>query len=74
MMPLGLDRGLLLEWARNPDMPFDKLVHRGSTDALAAVARRYADAGVDSLILTPQVPSLDQVDAIARDVLPAYAS
>jgi hypothetical protein len=55
-------------------MPFDKLVHRGSTDALAAVARRYADAGVDSLKLMPQVPSLDQIDALARDVLPASAS
>ena len=59
---------------RNPDMPFDKIVHRGSTDDLAAVARRYAKTGLDSLILMPQVPSLDQVDALASDVLPEYAT
>jgi alkanesulfonate monooxygenase SsuD/methylene tetrahydromethanopterin reductase-like flavin-dependent oxidoreductase (luciferase family) len=70
---LGIARAQLLRYYRNPDMPFDKLVHRGSTDDLAAVASRYANAGVDSLILMLQVPSLDQVDALARDVLPEYA-
>ena len=71
---LEVARAQLLRYYRNPDMPFDKIVHRGSTDDLAAVARRYADTGLDSLILMPQVPSLDQVDALARDVLPEYPS
>jgi alkanesulfonate monooxygenase SsuD/methylene tetrahydromethanopterin reductase-like flavin-dependent oxidoreductase (luciferase family) len=69
---LEIARAQLLRYYRNPDMPFAKVVHRGSTDDLAAVARRYAETGIDSLILMPQVPSLDQVDALARDVLPEY--
>jgi alkanesulfonate monooxygenase SsuD/methylene tetrahydromethanopterin reductase-like flavin-dependent oxidoreductase (luciferase family) len=71
---LEVARAQLLRYYRNPDMPFEQIVHRGSTDDLAAVARRYADTGLDSLILMPQVPSVDQVDALARDVLPEYAS
>ena len=71
---LEVARAQLLRYYRNPDMPFDKIVHRGSTDDLAAVARRYANTGLDSLILMPQVPSLDQLDALASDVLPEYAS
>ena len=71
---LAIAGAQLLRYYRNPDMPFDKIVHRGSTDDLAAVARRYADSGVDSLILMPLVPSLDQVEALARDVLPEYAT
>jgi len=70
---LATARTQLLRYYRNPDMPFDKVVHRGSPDELAAVAARYAATGVDSLILMPQVPSLDQVDALAEHVLPAYA-
>jgi len=69
---LEVARAQLLRYYRNPNMPFDAIVHRGSTDDLVAVARRYADTGLDSLILLPQVPSLDQVDALALDVLPAY--
>jgi alkanesulfonate monooxygenase SsuD/methylene tetrahydromethanopterin reductase-like flavin-dependent oxidoreductase (luciferase family) len=71
---LEVARAQLLRYYRNPDMPFDKIVHRGSTEDLAAVARRYASTGLDSLILMPQVPSLNQVDALARDVLPEYAT
>jgi alkanesulfonate monooxygenase SsuD/methylene tetrahydromethanopterin reductase-like flavin-dependent oxidoreductase (luciferase family) len=71
---LEIARAQLLRYYRNPDLPVDAIVHRGSTDDLAAVARRYADTGVDSLILMPQVPSLEQVDALARDVLPDYAT
>jgi alkanesulfonate monooxygenase SsuD/methylene tetrahydromethanopterin reductase-like flavin-dependent oxidoreductase (luciferase family) len=69
---LRVARAQLLRYYRNPDMPFEKIVHRGSTDDIAAVAQRYADTGLDSLILFPQVPDLGQVDALARDVLPAY--
>lgn len=62
----------LLRYYRNPNMPFDAIVHRGSTAELAEIVRRYAATGLDSLILLPQVPSLDQVDQIGRDILPEY--
>jgi alkanesulfonate monooxygenase SsuD/methylene tetrahydromethanopterin reductase-like flavin-dependent oxidoreductase (luciferase family) len=65
-------RGQLLRYYRNPNMPFEAIVHRGSTDDIRSVVRRYADTGLDSLILLPQVPDLDQVDQLARDVLPDY--
>jgi hypothetical protein len=32
----------------------------------------YADAGIDLLVVFPQIPSLDQVEALAETVLPAY--
>lgn len=69
---LAVARDQLLRYYRIPAMPFDAIVHRGTTDEVAAVVRRYADTGLDSLILFPQVPSLDQVDALARDVLPDW--
>jgi alkanesulfonate monooxygenase SsuD/methylene tetrahydromethanopterin reductase-like flavin-dependent oxidoreductase (luciferase family) len=69
---LAVARSQLLRYYRNPDMPFDKIVHRGSIDDIAAVARRYADTGVDSLILLPQVPELAQLDVLADGVLPEY--
>jgi alkanesulfonate monooxygenase SsuD/methylene tetrahydromethanopterin reductase-like flavin-dependent oxidoreductase (luciferase family) len=65
-------RSQLLRYYRNPDMPFDQIVHRGSIDDVAAVVRRYADTGIDSLILLPQVPELAQLDALAGGVLPEY--
>lgn len=69
---LEIARSQLLRYYRNPGMPFEKIVHRGSAEELAEVAGRYADTGLDSLILLPQVPSLDQVDALAAGVLPPY--
>jgi alkanesulfonate monooxygenase SsuD/methylene tetrahydromethanopterin reductase-like flavin-dependent oxidoreductase (luciferase family) len=69
---LAIARAQLLRYYRNPDMPFDKIVHRGSIDDIAAVVRRYAETGVDSLILLPQVPELAQLDAVAEGVLPEY--
>jgi hypothetical protein len=65
-------RRQLLRYYRNPAMPFDNLVHRGPVDDVAAVARRYAETGLDSLVLLPQIPDLTQLDALARDVLPGY--
>ncbi len=32
----------------------------------------YAEAGVDVLIVFPQIPSLEQVEQLAEHVLPAY--
>jgi alkanesulfonate monooxygenase SsuD/methylene tetrahydromethanopterin reductase-like flavin-dependent oxidoreductase (luciferase family) len=50
----------------------ENLIHHGSTSKLAEEVQAYADAGIDVLILTPQIPSLDQVERIAEDILPAY--
>ena len=69
---LAVARGQLLRYYRNPDMPFDRIVHRGPIDEVAAVVRRYAETGLDSLILLPQVPELAQLDALAGGVLPEY--
>jgi hypothetical protein len=32
----------------------------------------YAESGVDLLIVFPQIPRLDQVEELARAVLPSY--
>ena len=33
---------------------------------------KYAEAGVDVLILVPQIPNLTQVERLAEDVVPLY--
>jgi alkanesulfonate monooxygenase SsuD/methylene tetrahydromethanopterin reductase-like flavin-dependent oxidoreductase (luciferase family) len=48
------------------------LIHHGPADKLAGEIAAYADAGIDLLIVFPQIPSLDQVERLAEDVLPAY--
>lgn len=44
----------------------------GPVERIAEVVRGYADAGLDVLILAPQINDLGQVEAIADNVLPAY--
>lgn len=44
----------------------------GPVETIAEVVRGYADAGLDVLILAPQINDLGQVQAIAENVLPAY--
>jgi len=63
----------LLRYYRNPNMPFDRMVVRGGTEVLVENARQCQEAGLDLLIYLPAVLELKQVEAIARDVLPAYS-
>lgn len=44
----------------------------GSVDAIAEVVRGYADAGLDVLLLAPQIQGLGQLEMIAERILPAY--
>jgi alkanesulfonate monooxygenase SsuD/methylene tetrahydromethanopterin reductase-like flavin-dependent oxidoreductase (luciferase family) len=44
----------------------------GPVEELAEVVRGYADAGLDVLILAPQISGLGQLEVIAERVLPAY--
>jgi alkanesulfonate monooxygenase SsuD/methylene tetrahydromethanopterin reductase-like flavin-dependent oxidoreductase (luciferase family) len=48
------------------------LIHHGPPDVIAQAVAEYADAGIDVLIVFPQIPSLDQVEQLAEAVLPAY--
>ncbi|MGQ0550775.1 MAG: LLM class flavin-dependent oxidoreductase [Armatimonadota bacterium] len=48
------------------------LIHHGPGSVIAEAARGYAEAGLDILIVIPQIPDLGQVERLARDVLPAY--
>jgi alkanesulfonate monooxygenase SsuD/methylene tetrahydromethanopterin reductase-like flavin-dependent oxidoreductase (luciferase family) len=44
----------------------------GPVETIAEVVRGYADAGLDVLILAPQINDLGQLEAIVEGVLPAY--
>jgi alkanesulfonate monooxygenase SsuD/methylene tetrahydromethanopterin reductase-like flavin-dependent oxidoreductase (luciferase family) len=44
----------------------------GPAETIAEVVRGYADAGLDFLILAPQINDLAQLEVIAESVLPAY--
>ena len=48
------------------------LIHHGPASKLAAEIAAYDRAGLDVLIVVPQIPSLDQVEQLAEHVLPAY--
>jgi alkanesulfonate monooxygenase SsuD/methylene tetrahydromethanopterin reductase-like flavin-dependent oxidoreductase (luciferase family) len=50
----------------------ENLIHHGSAQKIAEEVSAYADAGVDTLILFAEIPSLDQVEQLATHVLPAY--
>jgi alkanesulfonate monooxygenase SsuD/methylene tetrahydromethanopterin reductase-like flavin-dependent oxidoreductase (luciferase family) len=49
-----------------------ELIHHGPAEAIAEAVRDYEQAGIDILIVFPQIPSLDQVERLAEVVLPAY--
>jgi alkanesulfonate monooxygenase SsuD/methylene tetrahydromethanopterin reductase-like flavin-dependent oxidoreductase (luciferase family) len=51
----------------------ENLIHHGPASKLAEELATYEHAGVDVLIVVPQIPSLDQVEQLAEHVLPAYA-
>ena len=48
------------------------LIHHGPAGKVAEEIALAAEAGIDELIVFPQVPRLDQVEALAEHVLPAY--
>jgi alkanesulfonate monooxygenase SsuD/methylene tetrahydromethanopterin reductase-like flavin-dependent oxidoreductase (luciferase family) len=48
------------------------LIHHGASSKLAEEIAAYADAGIDLLIVFPEIASLEQVERLAEDVLPAY--
>ena len=50
----------------------ENLIHHGSAQKVAEEIRTYAESGIDTLIVFPEVPQLDQVEQIAEHVLPAY--
>jgi alkanesulfonate monooxygenase SsuD/methylene tetrahydromethanopterin reductase-like flavin-dependent oxidoreductase (luciferase family) len=50
----------------------ENLIHHGPAEKIAEQVAAYADAGLDLLILVPQIPSLEQVERLAEHVLPAY--
>jgi alkanesulfonate monooxygenase SsuD/methylene tetrahydromethanopterin reductase-like flavin-dependent oxidoreductase (luciferase family) len=50
----------------------ENLIHHGPPEKIAEDVARYADAGLDVLILFAEIPSLDQVERLAEHVLPAY--
>lgn len=50
----------------------ENLIHHGPPEQIAEDVARYAEAGIDVLILFPQIASLDQVERLAERVLPGY--
>ena len=54
-------------------MPSDpNFLHRGPGELIGESVAKYAEAGVDVLILVPQIPDLMQVERLGEDVLPLY--
>jgi alkanesulfonate monooxygenase SsuD/methylene tetrahydromethanopterin reductase-like flavin-dependent oxidoreductase (luciferase family) len=49
-----------------------EIIHHGPGSAIAEDVAKYAEAGIDLLILFPEIPDLAQVERLAEDVLPAY--
>jgi alkanesulfonate monooxygenase SsuD/methylene tetrahydromethanopterin reductase-like flavin-dependent oxidoreductase (luciferase family) len=48
------------------------LIHHGPAEKIAQEISEYEAAGLDYLIVFPEIPSLDQVEKLAEGVLPAY--
>jgi alkanesulfonate monooxygenase SsuD/methylene tetrahydromethanopterin reductase-like flavin-dependent oxidoreductase (luciferase family) len=46
--------------------PPEQLIHHGPPEAIAEAVEDYADAGLDELILFPEIPRLDQVEQLAE--------
>jgi len=51
--------------------PADR-IHHGPPEVIAAAVEDYAQAGLDVLILFPQIPDVKQVEQLAEHVLPRY--
>ena len=50
----------------------ENLIHHGPPEKIAEDVARYAEAGIDVLILFAEIPNLDQVERLAEGVLPEY--
>jgi alkanesulfonate monooxygenase SsuD/methylene tetrahydromethanopterin reductase-like flavin-dependent oxidoreductase (luciferase family) len=50
----------------------ENLIHHGPASKLAEEIAAYDEAGIDVLIVFPQIPSLEQVELLAEHVLPAF--
>ena len=50
----------------------ENLIHHGPPEVIAEAVQAYADAGLEALIIFPEIPRLDQVERLAEDVFPAY--
>jgi alkanesulfonate monooxygenase SsuD/methylene tetrahydromethanopterin reductase-like flavin-dependent oxidoreductase (luciferase family) len=50
----------------------ENLIHHGPPEKIAEEVARYADAGIDVLVMFAEIPSLDQVERLAEHVLPTY--
>jgi alkanesulfonate monooxygenase SsuD/methylene tetrahydromethanopterin reductase-like flavin-dependent oxidoreductase (luciferase family) len=50
----------------------ENLIHHGPPEVIAEAVQAYTDAGVDEVILFPEIPRLDQVERLAEEVLPPY--
>jgi alkanesulfonate monooxygenase SsuD/methylene tetrahydromethanopterin reductase-like flavin-dependent oxidoreductase (luciferase family) len=48
------------------------LIHHGPAPKLAEEIASYEEAGIDVLVVVPQIARLDQVEQLAEHVLPAY--
>ena len=53
-------------------MPAEEAIHHGPVEHIAEVAATYAEAGLDELVLMPEVRDLEQLELLAEHVLPAY--
>lgn len=49
-----------------------ELIHHGPPDVIAQAVEEYERAGLDVLILMPQIPDVKQVEQLAEHVLPRY--
>ncbi len=50
----------------------DEILHAGPPDVIAQAVKEYEAAGIDTLILCPQIPDVRQVELLAEHVLPSY--
>jgi alkanesulfonate monooxygenase SsuD/methylene tetrahydromethanopterin reductase-like flavin-dependent oxidoreductase (luciferase family) len=50
----------------------ENLIHHGPAQKIAEEIAAYADSGIDTLIVFAEIPRLDQVEQLAKHVLPAY--
>jgi alkanesulfonate monooxygenase SsuD/methylene tetrahydromethanopterin reductase-like flavin-dependent oxidoreductase (luciferase family) len=48
----------------------ERILHYGPAEVIAEAVEGYARAGLDALVLHPEIPSLNQVEELARWVLP----
>lgn len=48
------------------------LIHHGPTDVIAETVKEFEAAGLDFLILFPEIPDIRQVELLAEHILPTY--